>query len=343
MLGLTYDMVLAARLGRSHSEAIESLISGNNGKVLYDPHLGWVRKPKGTVAHHTADSKNTIRIAAFGDSFTASSEIERLALSSENLEILNFGVGGYGFDQTYLRYLQDGTTFDFHIVLIGFMTENSNRNLNVYRPFYLPIGRIACSKPRFKLANGELKLIKNPFDKLSHYQELLDNPKETLERLGLHDYYFDHRPNSGVCDFSSTVRLVKLVIWGLKHNHLIRSYISNGFYNEESEAFQITTRIFDKYYEAVLKNRSSPLIILFPRKADVYQYQRNKKKVYQPLIDYFDDKGYRFIDLLDAFDQQKPAPKTKDVFQPDGMHYNDKGNKIIRSYIHSYLARNYLQ
>jgi hypothetical protein len=344
MFGLTFDMILADKVAEIHKEAIGILLSGRRGRsVFYDPMLGWVQEPKGSVVSHASDSENRIRIAAFGDSFTKGSGIEMLASNSKNLEILNFGVGGYGFDQSYLRYLQEGPTFDFHVILIGFMTENCNRNLNVYRPFYFPIGRLACSKPRFTLVDGELRLIENPLREISQYQELLDNPKEMLERLGANDRYFNHRPKSSICDVSATVRLVKLVIWGLRHNHLIRAYIRNGFYNEQSEGFQITKRIFDKFHDAVVANGSLPLIILFPRKVDVLQHQKDGIRVYQPLTNYFDEKAYRYVDLLEAFDEQKAVHKTQDLFQPDGMHYNEKGNEIIRNYIYSYLAKNNFQ
>ena len=46
-----------------------------------------------------------------------------------NMEVINFGVGGFGLDQAYLRYLEDGIQYKSHIVMIGFMSENIYRNV----------------------------------------------------------------------------------------------------------------------------------------------------------------------------------------------------------------------
>ena len=193
MLGLTYDMVLVDKLPSSNRDAIRDFISRDHSDSLYDPSLGWVEGPTSITGDANIDPKNSIRIAAFGDSFTERSGIQKLALEREGLEVVNFGVGGYGLDQSYLRYLRDGATSDFDIVLIGFMTENSNRNLNVFRHFYLPFRGAIFSKPRFRIKDGEL-----------------DNPTEAMKELGANDYYFGHRPKSSVVDFSAAVRLVKL-------------------------------------------------------------------------------------------------------------------------------------
>ena len=52
-----------------------------------------------------------------------------------HIEALNFGVGGFGLDQAYLRYLEDGIQYNSHIVLIGFMSENIYRNVIPIVPF----------------------------------------------------------------------------------------------------------------------------------------------------------------------------------------------------------------
>ena len=91
-----------------------------------------------------------------------------------------------------------------------------------------------------------------------------------------------------------------------------------------------------------MKGGSIPLIVLFPRQTDVIQHQENGQKVYQPLIDYFNDKEYKFIDLLDAFERQVSRyQEVRDIFESDGMHYNSEGNQIIRTYIYSYLDQDY--
>ena len=51
---------------------------------------------------------------------------------------MNFGVGGFGLDQAYLRYQKMIREFELPTVLLGFMPENMSRHVNTYRPFYFP-------------------------------------------------------------------------------------------------------------------------------------------------------------------------------------------------------------
>ncbi len=100
-------------------------------------------------------SKNTLRIATFGDSFVfCDDEVNEdswpyiLEHSVDNLEVLNFGVSGYGLSQSYLRYLQDGLRYNPDIIFINyvltgnrdqidqknFVNPNNLRQAHFYRP-----------------------------------------------------------------------------------------------------------------------------------------------------------------------------------------------------------------
>ena len=79
--------------------------------------------------------------------------------------------GGPG--QALLRYRRDGVKFHPHVVLIGFMSENINRVVNTFRPFYFPRSGVPFSKPRFALRGGDLVLIPNPLQSEEAYRELL--------------------------------------------------------------------------------------------------------------------------------------------------------------------------
>ena len=60
----------------------------------------------------------------------------------KKFEVLNLGVGGYGTDQAFLKYKLTQKNLDADMVLIGYMTENCNRNVNTYRPFYVKTPKI---------------------------------------------------------------------------------------------------------------------------------------------------------------------------------------------------------
>ncbi|MCB9747848.1 MAG: SGNH/GDSL hydrolase family protein [Candidatus Omnitrophica bacterium] len=73
-----------------------------------------------------------LRLALFGDSFVfAQDEVTpntwgyMLENSFANLEVLNFGVPGYGLGQSYLRYLKDGLKFNPDVVFFNYIQMGS--------------------------------------------------------------------------------------------------------------------------------------------------------------------------------------------------------------------------
>jgi len=85
------------------------------------------RSPRpGTVF---ADRSADYRIALIGDSFTFSDEASYEESWSYKLErklrpqvqVLNFGVSGYGIDQAYLRYKRDVRPWHPDIVVLGYI------------------------------------------------------------------------------------------------------------------------------------------------------------------------------------------------------------------------------
>jgi len=156
-----------------------------------------------------------------------------------NLEVLNFGVGAFGLDQAYLRYLEDGQQFQSHIVLIGFMSENIFRNVNTYRPFYFSDTGSPLAKPRFVIKEDKLSLIPNPMKSVQDYKRLLLHSQDVLSEIGIHDFYYQRRYKSSKFDWSPTVRLAKIKIQEFNENSTQEEIlISDRYrYSEKSEAF----------------------------------------------------------------------------------------------------------
>lgn len=101
-----------------------------------------------------------LRIAIFGDSFTFGEDVsdeETFAHQLELLlneagaavEVLNFGVHGYGHDQMLLYLREALPLYQPDLVLLGYVSDDSLRNLTTFRDF---------AKPRFRLRGGELAL-----------------------------------------------------------------------------------------------------------------------------------------------------------------------------------------
>ncbi len=112
------------------------------------------------------------------------------------------------------------------------------------------------------------------------------------------------------------------------------SIIVNGEYNKDSEAFQVTRRIFDTFYNTVIENNVLPIIFMFPHRDDVHHYRKNRTKRYAPLLSYFDSQRYFYIDLMDAFEQGGERYDMSDLFV---RHYSAFANELIARYILRYL------
>lgn len=153
-----------------------------------DASLGWKPRPR---AHNelyayngaglrartpdddvTESRPGTARIAIFGDSFAHGSEVgfeeswgarvqQILDRPDRPVEVLNFGVPGYGMDQAFLRWEQEGRAYPPAVVVFGLQVENAGRNLNLLRVLY-DSADLPFAKPRFVESRDGLELINVP-------------------------------------------------------------------------------------------------------------------------------------------------------------------------------------
>lgn len=350
----------ADALSREQKAILAAFIHGNTHYLSYSLPLGWSIRKSASSPLYRANSlgirssreysrlppRDTLRIASFGDSFThgddvANDETYQVLLEAlrPRWEVLNFGVGGYGLDQAYLRYVTEGAGLAPHIVFIGFMAENIYRSVNCFRPFYTPETQMPLAKPRFVLKDGKLSLLDNPLRSLQDYQLLLSRPAETLARIGAQDYYYPRRYKSGRLDFLATVRLLKVAASEFGKDDQI---LVHGRYNEASEAFQITRKLFDDFYAAAIKHDALPIILVFP---DLFELDLQKAQgatTYASLVASLTEKGYLAIDLRHAFEGEGEGRDYRPLFNVSG-HYSALGNRLVAQYLAAYLASSHLE
>jgi hypothetical protein len=150
--------------------------------IVYDAHMGWSIGPSRRstnklywsspdqirVSHEgnaftMIEGKTTI--ALIGDSFTFGEEVRyeesygyylNQFLGPE-VQVLNFGVPGYGIDQAYLRYEKDAKRWKPKIAIFGLFSHDFLRTLTVYPFLANPQWDLPFSKPRLILADGKPK------------------------------------------------------------------------------------------------------------------------------------------------------------------------------------------
>lgn len=350
LVGIRYQPI-ERRLSAESRKEIRKMIEAGGTYWAHDPLLGWTVKPNGVSklaqsnSHGIRASREfslerpagSFRISTFGDSFTHGNEVrtedtfqEVLMRKNRHLEVLNFGVAGYGLDQAMLRYRRDGVRFASDVVLIGFMSENIFRSVSVFRPFYTH-GGPPLAKPRYTLVGHDLILLKNPLPQLEDYARLLANEDTELELLGRNDFYFKTALHEGPADFLPSVRIFKLLKRAINRRLERAGVVTHGIYNVASPAFPLTVRIFDAFRQLVLDDGAVPVILIFPGKVDLQQ----ESPRYAPLLEHFRANGYHYIDPRESL--QNSTLDRESLFMERG-HYSPLANQVVAEAILEYLG-----
>jgi len=342
-------------LSARQDSIIQHALGGRSTYMSLSPSLGWTVRPYGMTSLYRSNGAGVridreysegrggtkTRIATFGDSYTHCDEVSNgetwqsfLSERDTSLEVLNYGVGGYGLDQAYLRYLEEGERFTPRIVIIGFMSANIYRNVNVFRPFHRPGSQIPFSKPRFILDNGQLQLVPNPLRNPEDYAALRRDPRTVLAELGRTDHFYADQYSSSFLDVSPTVRLAKIML-SAANGYFRDDIVVDGVYNEDSEAFAVTKRLFDEWVERCTEKDEIPVILIFPNEHDLRRYRDQGDVQYAPLLSYFESKKYRYIDLAQGFQSLGNTIPVDDLFLT--VHYSAKANRLVAEALHDYL------
>ena len=351
LAGVRTKSLAVSSIPDRHRRDLGQLLADDLEYLTYSATLGWTIKPGGRGDLYRASAQGiradrefarvpppgTLRIAAFGDSFTHGDEVrnedtwqEVLMRAHPEVEAMNFGVGAYGLDQAFLRYQRDGADYGARVVLIGFMFENLFRHVNVYRPFFVPNSGLALAKPRYELHQGRLVLVENPMRDLAGYRELLAHPERELPRLGAHDLFFQVRPHEGALDLP-LVRVVKSLRWAWADWHL---GVSGGAYDTSGEPFRVTAAIVEAFAATARRNGSLPIVVVYPRRRDIERFRRDGSRHYATLIDHCRARGIRVLDLAESLGSSG-IPLDALVVR----HYTAAGNRVVAEAIWRYLER----
>lgn len=345
--GLRYQPILGDRLSVETRRAIEDLLAGRESPFRVDAELGWTLRPGFQSAQVTVDADgrrraadrppprtDALRLAAFGDSFTFGGDVvdrdaypEALARLDQGIDVGNYGVPAYGLDQALLRYLEARAAARPRVVIIGYLSENICRNVNVFRPFYNPTTVFPLAKPRYLLDGDGLRLLRNPLPTPDSYRRLLASPAAFLAELGRHDAHYRTRPHAEPWDRSATVRLVKLAASAR------RPIRRDGCYGDD-EAFAVTTRLFRLFYETVLRDGAQAVILIFPTRDDVARWRRERRKSYEPLLRILDAQGYRVVDAMEVFDE---TGRDHSIDELIPSHLSPLANRLVAEHLRGRL------
>jgi hypothetical protein len=253
--------------------------------LRHDPHLGWANTAlfasadgrlrfnskglRGAREHDDRPAAGRRRIAMFGESFIYGEEVAdgdefaaQLEQLDPSLEVLNFGVSGYGTDQALMHYLQDGVGQHAEVACIGVMLENIVRNVSRLTRLRNPYVKGLGIKPRLRWVDGQLLEVPSPYPSESAVCEavLAGTLPDDVRAFDA----FAELPYDSWIWKSSLARLY--MGWS---GSRARDY-RRAWRDEAGEAFQVTLAILSEFdARARADGASRTLVIIFPPKEDL--------------------------------------------------------------------------
>jgi hypothetical protein len=286
--------------------------------------------------------KHTSCVSLYGNSFTWSAEVDNEHAWSNvlsqllNCRVANYGAGGYGTDQAYLRFLTNSHDSS-KVVILSHLSENILRNVNQFRGLLYPQSELGF-KPRFILDNNHaLKLIPLPTFTPDEYINVLKHPQQYLK----YEYFIPGGP-SGIqlFRFPYTWSVIK----SIKNFHIYpklsgKSWYSDFYeYNHPSHGLSITTEIMRAFIQGASEKGKIPVTMIIPTGYDLRFYKEKGQWPYQNLINSLHEHGITPINAGDSIMDYLKGRNPCELFTLCHAHYNEEGYRVIATIVYEYLT-----
>jgi hypothetical protein len=340
---------------REQSALIERwLTAEGRGRDVVDERLGWRYRPAYRNAANRINAQGirasreyapipepgALRVASYGDSFVYGNEVAdadawTAVVEAEfpSIEMLNYGVGGYGLDQALLRYELEGTELSPQIVVMGFIVDDIRRVVNVYQRFSSSGGG-AFTKPRFRRnSTGDLQLLPSPIRSIEDWRPVLQTPSLVTEWGEFDQWYEPLVYENPLHDYSALIRLFTAVWIRVDNRYFDADRLFVGdILNPSAEAFAIQIGVFERFAQRVRANGAEPVILILPSRGELQRAARRERSVYQPLTDNIAAAGIRYWDATEAFIPLIDTTNMNEWFE-DGGHYSPRANRIVATWL----------
>jgi len=346
--------------------------SGN--KYIYDQMLGHRRKPNFSgvysspeyfvnveynshgfrdVEHNLENEKKCYRIAFLGDSYIEGIQVDRSELITSVLEkqiasyttrcveVMNFGISGFGTAQEYLLLESEVIKYSPSAVILGLLPGNDIRN-NSIKLDQATSDYSFAQRPYFSLENNKLELhppteaARVSFERRGWRYKIFDN-SALLKFLHQRLTHVDAVANLMV-RFGFLSKSTLLLTRGVPTDYNI--YLPE-LDNEWKNAWEITEILLGKFKKLLTSKNIPLLVVVIPSREQIYSqdwqeildtYPDMKNKKWdleypnKRLNDYLQYNKIEAIDLLGIFNKHSLNPERIN-YKLDG-HWTSFGHKI---------------
>lgn len=321
---------------KAHNLAIVQKASGDLSYLVYDEQLGWtvgqnrrggdglyLSSAEGLRARGPgavlAGPKHKPRVALVGDSYTFAERVSfedswgHLLETTPGLsaEILNFGVGGYGVDQAYLRFKKDVLAWKPDVAILAFPMHDLHRTTTVYPFINWPDWGIPFSKPRLRRGTGGLETLNVPTlppQAIFGMRSISDLPF-----LELDAGYLKSQWQWSAADVSYITRWL--------FSYFPRRAPKNP-HTSADEMLQLNSVILRAFIQSANDNGITPMVVFFPSRPELprlirgetTEWLRQRQRLDIPIIDTTPcliEVGYEH------------------AYVPGDPHYSPRGNAAV--------------
>jgi hypothetical protein len=321
-----------------------------NYLVSRDPVLGWPSRTsfgKGgldrsgsRVVPQFPDPASPSCAALFGDSFTWGDEVTpeqaygNVLAGLMGCRVANYGVGGYGTDQAYLRY-KDVIVDSAPIVILGHFSDNIMRNINQERGFLT--NQALGLKPRFTLEESNLKLVPLPVMSEDEHLELDSRGQELLP--------YDYFAPGGSSGIHSLTFPFTLSVLGTIQHYRIQAKIKGEpsyaqFYapDHPSQALQLTEGIIKAFVNEAHKRKQKAMVLLIPDEKDLRWLRDHGTLPYAELANRLRSAGIVVPEIAETFSKELGGRDPCELYtRCGGGHFKPDGYKRLAEIVYAKL------
>jgi len=287
-------------------------------------------------------------VSLYGDSFTRGGDTSSPERNWGNVlskrlgcYVANFGVGGYGTDQAYLRFRENSRDTS-PVVIFGIHPADVARNLTRVRDLENRQKWFAL-KPRFVVDDGgRLVLIPIPDLTENQYEQVIG---ERPGRFILEQEDLAPGGPAGVVnlEFPYSVSVVKNMLryYGFRSRLLgYPEWMELLERGHPLHGLEITSKITQAWVDLAKERGRIPLVLMLPHPADFAYFKKKAEWPYHTLTEDIRRSGIAEIDF-GPFLLSRVEARGGNLAGYFGAtrHYNDEGNALVAEFVYGELLK----